>query len=161
MFWWIDHLIVMFPIRFSGRYWHFWLPHLWWNDRGPGDSENSFPWPWQCLWRCWHHVTCHPMSRRHHPGLGKTVSVTKLSSATNPTQAILKATEMSILSRLSFPIALRWQWQKSVFVLKRKVNFAPRVATAPYNHLWWRPAPSPDNCLSILLLAPPAPGSFL
>ena len=161
MFWWIDHLIVMFPIRFCGPYWHFCLSHLWCNDRT--GTQNSFPrpwhWHWARLWRCWHlwHRDMSPMSRRHHRVSVKQTRVTKQSPQTrrNP-----PTTEMSILSLSSLsppPIAPSWQWQK-LFVLKRKVNFAPRVAGAAlYNHLSWRPAARVqvrDNCLNILLLAP-------
>ena len=144
MFWWIDHLIVMFLITFSGHYWHFSGPHLWCNDRtrvsglGSREDKNSFPRPW--LWgdtlTSLTSVTCHHMT---HTLRGKTVSVTKLSTQT---LTILKTTEMSIYPSLSLLCPDKT-------CLFGNVKWMLLLKACPlallYNHHSWRPSQSGDN----------------
>ena len=104
MFWWIDHLIVMFLIRFFGHYWHFCclagpISDVMIGLEGLGIVFPR-PWHWAWLWLwCWHHWhrVMSPRVTQTSRGLGKTDSVTKLSPQSS------KPTEMSILSLLSAP----------------------------------------------------------
>ena len=161
MFWWIDHLIVMFLIRFFGHYWHFCCLASPISDVMIGQEGLGIvfprPWHWAWLWLwCWHHWhrDMSPRVTQTSRGLGKTVSVTKLSpqprhNLQNPRKWVFCPSSLP-----PPPIARSWQWQNSV-CFEKKSEFCTESATALYNHL--SRGQASYNCLNILLLARPWP----